>query len=98
MPVFDRFKLTGRCALVTGGSRGLGWEMAGALAEAGAEVVIAGSDAAHLQNACEVLRSEGHSVRPVQADLSRPAEAERLCEVLLRDFPAIDILINNVGG
>jgi len=98
VPVFDRFQLTGRRALITGGSRGLGLEMARALGEAGAEVVIAGSDDAHLQNACAVLSGEGLNVRSVQADLARPEEAERLCDVVLRDFPAIDILINNVGG
>ncbi len=98
MPVFDRFKLTGRRALITGGSRGLGLEMARALGEAGAELVIAGSDEAHLQHAREMLRAEGHRVESVQADLARPEEAERLCDLVLGSFPAIDILINNVGG
>ena len=98
MPVLDHFRLTGRRALITGGSRGLGLEMARALGEAGAEVIIAGSDAAHLQDARDSLRSGGVSAETVQADLSRPEEAERICDVVLRDFPAIDILINNVGG
>ncbi|MEO6784983.1 MAG: SDR family NAD(P)-dependent oxidoreductase [Chthoniobacteraceae bacterium] len=98
MPVLEHFKLTGRRALITGGSRGLGLEMARALGEAGAEIVIAGSDEGHLQNACDVLRGEGLSVKSVQADLSQPEEAERLCNVVLRDFPTVDILINNVGG
>ena len=98
MPILDRFKLTGRRALITGGSRGLGLEMARALGEAGAEVVIAGSDQARLHSACEALRREGLSVNSIPADLSRPEEAERLCDAALRDFPAIDILINNVGG
>jgi NAD(P)-dependent dehydrogenase (short-subunit alcohol dehydrogenase family) len=98
MPVLDRFKLTGRRALITGGSRGLGLEMARALGEAGAEVIISGSSETTLQAACETLRGEGLAAHMIQADLSRPEEAERLCEVALRDFPAIDILINNVGG
>ena len=98
MPVLDCFKLTGRRALITGGSRGLGLEMARALGEAGAEVIISGSSEATLQVACETLRGEGFVTRVIQADLSRPEEAERLCEVALRDYPAIDILINNVGG
>ena len=98
MPVLDRFKLTGRRALITGGSRGLGLEMARALGEAGAEVIIAGSDEVHLQSACNNLRSSGVNAKSAQADLSRPEEAERLCDVLLRDFGTIDILINNVGG
>jgi len=72
--------------------------MARALGEAGADVVIAGSDETHLQNACDVLLGEGLSVQGVQADLSRPEEAERLGDAMLRDFPAIDILINNFGG
>jgi NAD(P)-dependent dehydrogenase (short-subunit alcohol dehydrogenase family) len=72
--------------------------MARALGEAGAEVVIAGSDAAQLQKACAVLVGEGLRAVSVQADLSKPEEAERLCEVVLRDHAPIDILINNVGG
>ena len=98
MPVLDRFNLTGRRALITGGSRGLGLEMARALGEAGAEVVIVGSSVPALQKACGVLHGEGLKASMVQADLSRPEEAERLCEVVLKEFPAIDILINNVGG
>ncbi|MES2596225.1 MAG: SDR family oxidoreductase [Verrucomicrobiota bacterium] len=98
MAVLDRFKLTGRRALITGGSRGLGLEMARALGEAGAELVISGSNAEHLQRACEQLGSEGLKVSAVQADLSKPEEAERLCDVVLHDHAPIDILINNVGG
>ena len=98
MPILDRFNLTGRRALITGGSRGLGLEMARALGEAGAELIIAGSDETHLQNAHTTLRGEGLTVTTIRADLSKPEEAERLCNVLLRDHPPIDILINNVGG
>jgi NAD(P)-dependent dehydrogenase (short-subunit alcohol dehydrogenase family) len=98
MPILDRFKLDGRRALITGGSRGLGLEMARALGEAGAEVVISGSDAGHLNKACEDLGRGGLRVTSVQADLSSPSGAERLCDAVLRDYPAIDILINNVGG
>lgn len=98
MSVLDRFRLDGRRALITGGSRGLGFEMARSLGQAGAELVIAGSDETHLQTACAALAAERLAVRSIQADLSRPDEAERLCDVVLRDFPAIDILVNNVGG
>ena len=72
--------------------------MAKALGQAGAELIIAGTDEAHLQNARDALCSGGSSVKTVQADLSTPEEAERLCDVVLRGFPTIDILINNVGG
>ena len=93
MPVLDCFNLTGRRALITGGSRGLGLEMARALGEAGAELVIVGSDESHLKRA----GTELHAVT-IQADLSKPKEAELLCDVVLRDHAPIDILINNVGG
>jgi NAD(P)-dependent dehydrogenase (short-subunit alcohol dehydrogenase family) len=98
MSVFDCFRLHGRRALITGGSRGLGLEMARALGEAGAELVLAGSLESTLHQACETLRSEGLRASGVQADLSRPEEAERLCDAVLRDHAPIDILINNVGG
>jgi gluconate 5-dehydrogenase len=93
MPVLDLFRLDGKRALITGGSRGLGLEMAKALSEAGAEVIITGSSEANLLKA-----REQWPFTTIQADLSKPEEAERLCEVLLRDHPPIDILINNVGG
>ena len=98
MPVLDQFRLNGRRAMITGGSRGLGLEMARALGEAGAELIVVGSDVGHLERARAELSSEGHVVHAVQADLSQPAEAERLCSQVLEQFPAIDILINNVGG
>jgi len=93
MPVLDLFRLDGKRALITGGSRGLGLEMAKALSEAGAEVIITGSSEANLLKA-----REEWPFTTIQADLSNPEEAERLCEVLLRDHPPVDILINNVGG
>ncbi|GDY21584.1 gluconate 5-dehydrogenase [Verrucomicrobiota bacterium] len=98
MPILDQFKLTGRRALITGGSRGLGLEMARALGEAGAEVVIAGSDPAHLAAAVTELRAGGVQVESVQADLGMPEAAEEFCRRVLAAYPAIDILINNVGG
>jgi gluconate 5-dehydrogenase len=98
MSVFDQFRLHGRRALVTGGTRGLGLEMARALGEAGAELVIAGRDAQTLVAAEAELRSQGLVVSTIQADLAQPAEAERMCASVLRDLPPIDILVNNVGG
>ena len=98
MSVLDRFNLTGRRALITGGSRGLGLEMARALGQAGAQIIITGSSEENLAKAADELIHDGHAVTCIQADLSKPAEAERLCDVVLKEHAPIDILINNVGG
>jgi NAD(P)-dependent dehydrogenase (short-subunit alcohol dehydrogenase family) len=98
MPVLDHFDLRGKRALVTGGSRGLGLEMARTLAEAGAEVVISASDADRLEAAVQELRSAGLAAHAVPADLATPEAAERFCREVLETYPAIDILVNNVGG
>ena len=98
LTVLDRFNLAGRRALITGGSRGLGLEMARALGQAGAEIVITGSSEANLRRAAAELIHDGQTVTGLQADLSKPEEAERLSEVVLKEHGPIDILINNVGG
>jgi NAD(P)-dependent dehydrogenase (short-subunit alcohol dehydrogenase family) len=98
MPILDQFRLDGRRALVTGGTRGLGLEIARALGEAGAELIITGRDAAHLIEAQSQLQSEGLAVATLQADLEIPSAAEAMCERALREFDRIDILVNNVGG
>jgi NAD(P)-dependent dehydrogenase (short-subunit alcohol dehydrogenase family) len=98
MGVLDVFRLDGRRALVTGGSRGLGRAIAQALAEAGADLILVGRDAESLARAGDELKAPGRDVRTVAADLSSGASAEQLCDVLLRDHPPIDVLVNNVGG
>jgi gluconate 5-dehydrogenase len=98
MSVFDRFRLDGKRALITGGSRGLGRAMAQALAEAGADLVLVAREAESLQSAVKELATLGRRVDPVLADISHPSEAQRLCDHVLAELPPIDILINNVGG
>ena len=98
MGVFDRFRLDGRRALITGGSRGLGLAMARALAEAGAELVLVGRDPAALQAAAGELSGAGRRVDVLPGDLGNPADAERVCEAAVNRHGPIDVLINNVGG
>lgn len=98
MSVLDRFRLDGKRLFITGGSRGLGREMALAIADAGADVVLVGRDAASLNGTAEDIRAFGRQAHPIVADVGIPAEAERACLTALERCGPIDILINNVGG
>ena len=98
MGVLDRFRLDGKRLFITGGSRGLGREMALGLAEAGADVVLVGREQESLDRTAADVRARGRRAATIQADVGRPEEAERACQEALRDHGPIDILINNVGG
>ena len=94
----DRFRLDGRTALVTGGSRGLGFAMAAALTDAGADLVLVSRDADCLEeSARELAGRAGRRVRAVPGDVSTPAGAEAAVAEVLRGGP-VDVLVNNVGG
>src|SRR5262245_28584453 len=98
MSVLDRFRLDGRTAVVTGGSRGLGRAMAQALAEAGADLILIGRDVDTLEDARKEMAALGRSVVAVRGDVSTPAGAEAACRQALNLNRSVDILINNVGG
>jgi NAD(P)-dependent dehydrogenase (short-subunit alcohol dehydrogenase family) len=92
------FGLTGKRALVTGASRGLGREMALALAEAGADVIITGRTQDTLDATAADIRAHGRQAWTVKADMGVPEECQSTCERILSEFGPIDILINNVGN
>jgi NAD(P)-dependent dehydrogenase (short-subunit alcohol dehydrogenase family) len=98
MTVLDKFRLDGKRALVTGGTRGLGFAMARALAEVGADLVIVGSDAGNLETAQRELAATGRRVDALRADLYSNAETQAMCERALAEHGPIDVLVNNVGG
>lgn len=99
MSVLDRFRLDGRTALITGGSRGLGRAMANALAEAGANLVLVGRDEADLNTARnEITAATQRQVWIVTGDAGTATGAAVACDHALDLVPTIDILINNVGG
>jgi len=98
MGVLERFRLDGRTALVTGGSRGLGRAMAQALAEAGANLILVGRERDTLDVAQAELAALGRRVEVVVGDVGTPDGAETACDTVLKLGRDIDILLNNVGG
>lgn len=98
MPVLDRFDLTGRTAVVTGSTRGLGRAFAHALAEAGANIVIVGRDAAAAAAVEEELTETKASTLVVLADVTQRTEIERLLAESTNRFGRVDVLVNNAGA
>ena len=96
--VMKLFDLTGRTALVTGGSRGLGLQVAEALGEAGARLVLTSRKAADLEEAVRHLQERGIDATSVAGDASDPADIERVCAEAIRRLTTVDILVNNAGA
>ncbi len=98
MSVQKLFDLTGRVALITGGSRGLGLQIAEAYAEQGAKLVITARKAEQLEETAERLREQGAEVLALPADLSQPDTPEQLVQQIMGKWEQVDILINNAGA
>ena len=92
------FDLSGKTALVTGGSRGLGLQMAQALGEAGARIMLSSRKAADLEEACATLQGQGIDTRWIAADCAREEDVRRLADETLERMGTIDILVNNAGA
>jgi NAD(P)-dependent dehydrogenase (short-subunit alcohol dehydrogenase family) len=96
--VLDRFRLDGKVALVTGGTKGLGRAMAEALASAGASVVLTGRTSETAEAAArEVAQAEGARTLGLGADVSKSAEVTAMVARVLDAFGRLDILVNNAG-
>ncbi|WP_237481738.1 SDR family oxidoreductase [Lichenibacterium dinghuense] len=91
------FDLSGRRALVTGSSKGIGLALARALAEAGAEIVLNARDAARLDDSRAALAAEGHRVHAVAFDVTDPAAVEAGVDRIEREIGPVAILVNNAG-
>ncbi len=98
MSIFDRFRLDGKRLFITGGSRGLGREMALAIADAGADVVLVGRDQASLERTAAEIDKLGRQSHVIVADVSQMDQCESACKQAISECGSIDILINNVGG
>ena len=92
------FDLTGQVALVTGGSRGLGLQMAHALGEAGAKIMLSSRKAADLEEAAAQLQAAGIDARWIAADCGKEEDIRRLAAETLERMGSIDILVNNAGA
>ncbi|WP_298008491.1 SDR family oxidoreductase [uncultured Aquabacterium sp.] len=92
------FDLRGRTALITGGSRGLGLQMAFALGEAGARVLVSSRKAADLEEAVAALQQAGIDAQWVAADAGQPEDIARLADEAMARLGQIDILVNNAGA
>jgi NAD(P)-dependent dehydrogenase (short-subunit alcohol dehydrogenase family) len=97
--VLETFRLTGRVALVTGGGQGLGKAMALALAEAGADVALAGRRRASVEEAAaEIGAATGRRVKAFAADVTKADDVTRLAGEVKEGLGPIDILVNNAGN
>jgi 7-alpha-hydroxysteroid dehydrogenase len=96
--ILERFQLDGKVAVVTGAGRGIGAASALALAEAGADVVIAARTLADLDAVAERIRAFGRLAEVVVADLSDLDAVAGLTEIASNRFGRLDIAVNNVGG
>jgi NAD(P)-dependent dehydrogenase (short-subunit alcohol dehydrogenase family) len=94
----EMFTVSGRVALVTGGSKGLGKAMARGLAEAGADIVISSRHEEELRPALdEILHGTGQRGAYIVADMARREDVRRLAETALQKMGRVDILVNNAG-
>ena len=92
------FDLSGKTALVTGGSRGLGLQMAHALGEAGAKIMLSSRKAEDLEEAAAELQAAGIDARWIAADCAKEADIRRLADETLQRMGQVDILVNNAGA
>lgn len=98
MGVLDTFRLDGKVALVTGGSRGLGLQIAIGLGQAGAKIAITARRDGGLLKASELLHEQGIENVTVRCDISQNDQVESAVNAVIERFGQIDILVNNAGA
>ena len=91
------FDLTGKVALVTGAGRGMGYDVALALAEYGADLVVCSRTPAELEKLRDEIQCRGRRALAIQADITRIPEIEAMVAQAVQAFGRIDILVNNAG-
>jgi NAD(P)-dependent dehydrogenase (short-subunit alcohol dehydrogenase family) len=95
--VLSRFRLDGKVAIVTGGTRGIGLSIACTLARAGARVMVSSRKAEHVEAALQALRADGHDVHGLASNMGKPSDAHELAARTVEHFDGIDIIVNNAA-
>jgi 7-alpha-hydroxysteroid dehydrogenase len=98
MTLLDRFRVDGKVAVVTGASRGIGAACATALAEVGADVVIAARSKETLEQVVEQVEALGRKAVAIACNLDDLANMQRLVDAAVSELGGLDIVVNNVGG
>jgi 7-alpha-hydroxysteroid dehydrogenase len=96
--ILDLFKVTDKVAIVTGAGRGVGAGIATALAEVGADVVVAARSADQIEATADAVRATGRRALAVPTDVTERAQLEHLVEATIAEFGRLDIVVNNAGG
>jgi len=95
--VLDRFRLDGKVVIITGASSGLGVAFGRALAEAGADLVLAARRADRLEKTRGLVQERGRRALAVTADVAQPEDAQAVVDAAMNEFGRVDVLVNNAG-
>lgn len=98
MNVFKLFDLTGKVALITGGGRGLGKQIAEAFAEAGCDIIVCSRKLENCQETAEILKEKGIKTMAMACDVTNKEDIENVVDRAIAEFGKIDILVNNSGA
>jgi gluconate 5-dehydrogenase len=96
--MMEKFRLDNKMSMVTGGSKGIGFGIANALAEAGSDIVLVARDKANLDKACEELAGTGRNIRSYSFDMSNVEGIDEMFAGVIKDTGGVDILVNNAGA
>jgi gluconate 5-dehydrogenase len=94
----EKFRLDNKMSMVTGGSKGIGFGIAKALAEAGSDIVLVARDKTNLDSAREELARTGRSIRSYSFDMSNVEGINEMFDAVINDTGGVDILVNNAGA